>query len=360
MADPTQPRALPEAQAKSTANVSDHPASATSALEQWDRLLTASKETLQKSAAALGEEFTGLLCEPGQDHRLIFNPDTQVRRSLLTPEELGACDPRSLPADQVYAIHKDRRGWWAVVDVTPLGYLHASKNSSSKNRSWRQPRQKIVSGKETLRNEFLMINIDSQTGGLRSLHDYQTRSNLCSLQLAWFDQTLAATIGKLLKSPAHLDWKQSLAQSFGNRETEAIRRRLGAHATGYSQMKADSVEVLTNNPLCGVIQCRGRLWVAGKTVAKYVLKYRLILGSRFLEIDGEITPTSQQKTIPLHEETSYTFPPESGEAGSGFRRYFAWRFAQAHPSAEVFRDLHGFSQEATRPTTTDEPSVAIR
>lgn len=125
-------------------------------------------------------------------------------------------------------------------------------------------------------------------------------------------------------------------------------------------MKADSVEVLTNNPLCGVIQCRGRLWVAGKTVAKYVLKYRLILGSRFLEIDGEITPTSQQKTIPLHEETSYTFPPESGEAGSGFRRYFAWRFAQAHPSAEVFRDLHGFSQEATRPTTTGPKSLEFR
>jgi len=86
-------------------------------------------------------------------------------------------------------------------------------------------------------------------------------------------------------------------------------------------------------------------------IAKFVIDYKLTLGSRFLEIACQLTPTAKPKTIAWSEEQTYEFPPTDELSGSGFRRYFAWRFAQAHPSAEVYRDMNSMAVEANRPTT---------
>lgn len=319
-------------------------------LAMWQQLLGPAErvaEREQREARTLVQTLT----EAGDQCRLLVNPEAHSRRVLLSPADLGRCHPGALPPDQVYATYRDRQGWWAVVDVPPLGYLHFSNSAGAKQKIGRQPRVKLVAGGTTLRNEFLAASIDPQTGALRSIHDYQSRGNLCSLQLAWFDQSIKSTIEKLWRKPTGVDWKASLSQLLGGGDPDGLRRQLALHAEGYSAMQAQKVEVVTNHALHGHIRSQGQLHLAGKVIAKFVIDYKLTLGSRFLEITCQLTPTSKPKTIPWTEEQNYEFPPTDELTGSGFRRYFAWRFAQAHPSAEVYRDMNSMAVEATRPTT---------
>ncbi|MDP1562079.1 MAG: hypothetical protein Q8M16_11930 [Pirellulaceae bacterium] len=318
-------------------------------LALWERLLDTDEELAQRRKSA-EKQLVRSLASEGTTHRLIVNSSCQSRRMLLSPDDLSGCHPGSVPPDQVYAAYRDRRGWWAVVDVPPFGYLHFSPKSTS-TKGPRQPRHKLVVGKTTLRNEFLSAVIDPKTGALRSVHDYQGRSNLCSLQLGWFDQEIKNTIGKLVKGQVAADWKQSLSQLLGSRDNDGSRRQLAIHAEGYTTMKAESLEVVTNHPLLGHVRTRGRMLLMGQVIAKFVIDYRLHLGSRFLAVTGEVTPSTKAKLISFNDDDNYEFPPQTPLGGSGFRRYFAWRFAHAHASAEVYRDLNGWKLEATRPTT---------
>jgi len=319
-------------------------------LAMWQQLL-GSAERIAEREQLEATTLVQTLTEAGDQCRLLVNPEAHSRRVLLSPSDLGRCHPGALPPDQVYATYRDRQGWWAVVDVPPLGYLHFSNSAGAKQKIGRQPRVKLVAGGTTLRNEFLSASIDPQTGALRSIHDYQSRGNLCSLQLAWFDQSIKSTIEKLWRKPTGVDWKAGLSQLLGGGDPDGLRRQLAPHAEGYSAMQAQKVEVVTNHPLHGHIRSQGQLHLAGKVIAKFVIDYKLTLGSRFLEIACQLTPTSKPKTVPWTEEQNYEFPPTDELTGSGFRRYFAWRFAQAHPSAEVYRDMNSMAVEATRPTT---------
>jgi alpha-mannosidase len=333
----------------------------TDLLEHWEQLLPDSAAEIAARTNDLTSQVVQALTAPGSDHRLLLNPDPQVRRRLLTPDQLGGCQPHDLPAGQVYAAYRDRQGWWAVVDVPPMGYQHFAPGAQrTPPPPLRQPKQKIASGKTGLRNEFLSAMVDPETGSLRSIHDYQSRTNLCSLQLAWFDQEIQTAVTQLLKSAAHQDWRQALAHLLGNRDQDGRRRKLAAHASGYSAMKADRLEVVTNNPLLGHLRSTGRLMLLGKSVGTFVIDYRLHLGSRFLHVACQLQPVNQTKTVEWNENARYEFPPVNRDLGSGYRRYFAWRFAQSHPSAEVYRDLHGFKLEATRPTSTGPKLLEFR
>ncbi|MBL8889540.1 MAG: hypothetical protein JNL67_06145 [Planctomycetaceae bacterium] len=318
-------------------------------LELWERLLEPHHD-LSKTCGEAERQVVHSLTSTGTNHRILLNDSCQSRRCLLSPADLGDCHPGSLPADQVYAAYRDRSGWWAVVDAPSLGYLHFSplKGTTPKIR---QPRLKIVTGKNTLRNEFMTATIDPATGALRSIHDYQSRSNLCSVQLGWFDQEIKKSIEKLLKQKTAIDWKQSLSQLIGSRDVDGSRRQLALHAEGYTTMRAESVEVVTNHPLLGHVRARGKMSLMGKTIASFVIDYRLQLGSRFLLVSANVTPTNKAKLIPFNDDDNYEYPPQSPPQGSGFRRYFGWRIAHAHPSAEIYRDLNGVKLEATRPTT---------
>lgn len=320
-----------------------------SMLELWERLLEPNRD-LGQSCNAAEQQVVQSLTSVGTTHRILINDSCQSRRWLLSPEDLGDCHPGSLPADQVYAAYRDRSGWWAIVDAPSLGYLHFSplKGTTPKVR---QPRLKIVAGKNTLRNEFMTATVDPASGALRSIHDYQGRSNLCSVQLGWFDQEIKNSIEKLLKQKTTTDWKQSLSQLIGSRDVDGSRKQLALHAEGYTTMRADSIEVVTNHPLLGHIRARGKMSLMGKTIASFVIDYRLQLGSRFLLVSANVTPTSKAKLIPFNDDDNYEYPPQSPPTGSGFRRYFGWRIAHAHPSAEIYRDLNGLKLEATRPTT---------
>jgi alpha-mannosidase len=320
-----------------------------SLLTLWERLLDP-ESTPAEQRKDSEQQLKQALTTEGATHRLLLNSSCQSRRMLLSPQELGDCHPASLPPDQVYAAYRDRQGWWAVVDVPSFGYLHFSPSKTTP-KTLPQPRLKIVTGKTTLRNEFLSASIDPDTGALRSIHDYQSRSNLCSLQLGWFDQEIKNVVGKLLKGQIATDWKQSLANLIGSREVDGNRRELAVHAEGYTRMKAQSLEVITNHPLLGHIRTRGQMLLMGKLIAKFVVDYRLHLGSRFLSVAAEVTPTTKTKLVPFNDHDNYEFPPQTPLAGSGFRRYFAWRLAHAHPSAELSRDLNGWKLDATRPTT---------
>lgn len=320
-----------------------------SMLESWERLLEPNHDVAQTCSAAV-QQVVQSLTSTGASHRILLNDSCQSRRCLLSPDDLGDCHPGSLPEDQVYAAYRDRSGWWAVVDAPSLGYLHFSPIKGTAPRI-RQPRLKIVAGKNTLRNEFMTATVDPASGALRSIHDYQSRSNLCSVQLSWFDQEIKNSIEKLLKQTAATDWRQSLSQLIGSRDVDGSRRRLALHAEGYTTMRADSIEVVTNHPLLGHLRARGKMSLLGKTIASFVIDYRLQLGNRFLLVSANVTPTSKAKLIPFNDDDNYEYPPPSPPTGSGFRRYFGWRIAHAHPGAETYRDLNGFKLEATRPTT---------
>jgi alpha-mannosidase len=326
-----------------------NPPPSESLLALWERLLPPAS-TIEAQKTGAEQLLLRTLTTEGTGYRLLVNSSCQTRRVLLSPDDLGTCHPGALPPDQVYAAYQDRRGWWAVVDVPSFGYLHFSTQTPTR-KGLLQPRRKLVANKTTLRNEFLSAAIDPNSGALRSVHDYRGRSNLCSLQLSWFDQDIKNTIAKLLKGQVATDWKQSLSQLWGAPDTDGRRRQMAFHAEGYTTMKAQSLEVVTNHPLLGHVRTRGQMLLMGKVIAKFEIDYRLHLGSRFLHITGQVTPTTKAKLISFQEDDNYEFPPSTPLAGSGFRRYFGWRFAHAHPSAEVFRDLNGWKLEATRPTT---------
>lgn len=245
---------------------------------------------------------------------------------------------------------RDSSGSYAVVDIPAMGYIHLAKLTSANANAKEKSQPKILSGESTLRNEFLEATIDVKTGALRSVHNYEGRSNLCSLQLAWFDQKLQSQIKDLLGKAKGGDWKSNLAELWSRRDGDDQKRKLAVHQGGYTSMDADKVQVLVNNSILAKIKTSGALRVLNKRIADFEIEYQLYRGSRFLEISCKVTPVKESFEVKLTNELSYQFPPDAtAKIGKGYRSYFGWRLAHAQPSADIIRDLNTVRQHSPLP-----------
>lgn len=220
---------------------------------------------------------------------LVVNPHSFVRREAIDINNFAALPAVEKP---IYAVGGTAVAGQVVVDVPPLGFVWIP----SENKATKETKQPVLAEENVLRNEFFEAIINPVTGTLGALHEYGKRGNRLSQQLAL-----------RLPGPA-----QKPGDTFRDPDETAV----------YSVMAADSVEVTSATTAIGEIVCRGRLLDReGKKLAGFVQKYRVVRGSRVLQVQVELDPLEQPRADPWNS-------------------YYCARFAWADPSAEMFRSIH--------------------
>lgn len=227
---------------------------------------------------------------------LTINPSSHVRRMGvdITPLE-------GLPAvaKPVYAAAESAAAKYAVVDVPAAGFVWLSPA----DRPTREAKPLLLADDGVLRNEFFEAVINPVTGTLAAVHEYKSRGNRMSQQLA-------------LRMPGP---KPKVGETYTDPDETAV----------YSVMAAD--EVLTNvaTTAYGEVVVRGRLLdLNGNELAGFTQTYRIWRGSRVLDIEVELDPHEEPRADPWNS-------------------YYCARFAWADESAELFRTIHMTRQPAT-------------
>lgn len=229
---------------------------------------------------------------------LVVNPHSFARRlAVQVPDSM------SLPAvDGVVKQVQDVGGRrLAAVDLPALGYAWLKGGpvqtvTPVRKKSAEQP---LAEG-EHVRNEFFEARVDPGTGGVRALHDYKRRGNLCSQQLGFRLPQPRPKPGDVWKDP----------------DLEAQ----------YAAMVADHVEVTSPGPVLGEITSHGRLVDPdGKVVAGFVQRVQAWRGSPVLTLEIELDVKEEPRADPWNS-------------------YFASRIAWNDATADLRRSVSGVSQ----------------
>jgi alpha-mannosidase len=188
-----------------------------------------------------------------------------------------------------------------VVDVPAFGFAWLPEATQSV-----KPRRAPVLLAESpglLRNEFFEVLIDTTTGAIKSLHEYSSRRNRLSQQLALRTPGPPGKPGDVYRDP----------------DETAV----------YSVMGADSVEVTCATAAMGEITVRGRLMnTSGQSQADYVQVFRTWKGSRVLQIEIELQPKEELRSDPWNS-------------------YYACRFAWGDEAGLLARTVHQQRHDTT-------------
>lgn len=226
---------------------------------------------------------------------LIINPCSFIRRMGVEGLKLGGLPTVERP---VYAADEEQGTQHAVVDVPAFGFVHLTPGKN-------EPRDKkdpLLADDGVLRNEFFEAIINPTTGSLAAIHEYKSRGNRLSQQLA-----LRMSGGKQKPGDSYRDPDESAA---------------------YSIMAADSIETTIATRALGEIVTRGGLLdPSGKKLAGFVQKYRLWRGSRVLHVEIDLDPIEEPRADPWNS-------------------YYCCRFAWSNELAELFRTVN----ETRQPT----------
>ncbi|QDV25417.1 polysaccharide deacetylase family protein [Aureliella helgolandensis] len=207
------------------------------------------QQQLDQYANQVLQELAGLLAAIKQaaptDNddcvRVLLNPRSCPVRVISTlPTQ------RSYPADTAWHFAEASTGdaRQACIDLPSMGFV-ASDLAAEPSSGPREAA--LAENGGLIRNEFLEAQVDMSRGHLRTLHVPGIRGNRFSLQLA--------------------------------RRTHDAQGELV-----YSEMVASKVQVITANPICGVIRASGVLKEAGRSVGKFEVDYQTTRGSRILEV----------------------------------------------------------------------------
>jgi alpha-mannosidase len=255
----------------------------------------ASDIDIANPAERLAAVLTGPAAK-GDAGLLVINPCSFVRRIGLETEALAGPPTVERP---VYAADQHSGRAQVVVDVPPLGFVHlvpGKPTAADKNTL-------LLVEDNVLRNEFFEAVINTTTGTLSAVHEYKSRGNRLSQQLA-------------LRQPGP---KQKPGDTYRDPDESAV----------YSVMAADSVETTIATTTLGEIVARGRLLdQSGKRLAGFVQTYRIWRGSRVLHVEIELDPAEEPKTDPWNS-------------------YYCARLAWADEGAELFRTQHLTRQPCT-------------
>jgi alpha-mannosidase len=253
------------------------------------------QHSLARATTRLASALTGSPAK-STTGTLILNPASFVRRIGI--ENTGLAVPptveRPVYADDQHAGHTH-----AVVDVPALGFVHLTPGQASS----RDKSTLLLVEDNVLRNEFFEAVINPTTGTLAAIHEYKSRGNRLSQQLA-------------LRSPGP---KQKPGDSYRDPDESAV----------YSVMAADSLETTIATSTLGEIVARGRLLdLNGKKLAGFTQTYRLWRGSRVLHLEVELDIAEEPKSDPSNS-------------------YYCARFAWADEDSELFRTQHQTRQPCT-------------
>jgi alpha-mannosidase len=220
---------------------------------------------------------------------LIINPCSFVRHMGLEAPSQGALPTIEKP---IYAAEQQAGRLYAVVDVPAFGFVHLSPGKPA-------PREKkpvLLADDGVLRNEFFEAIINPTTGSLAAIHEYKSRGNRLSQQLA-------------LRTPA-----ARLKPGDSQRDPD--------EAAIYSVMAADAIETTISTTTLGEIRTRGRrLDQEGRRLAGFTQTYRLWRGSRVLRLEIELDPSEEPRADPWNS-------------------YYCCRFAWSSDFAELFRTVN--------------------
>ncbi|MDX1944378.1 MAG: hypothetical protein SFU86_03150 [Pirellulaceae bacterium] len=191
---------------------------------------------------------------------LVINPCSFIRRIGVEVPSLAGSPTIERP---VYAADAAPAGGiQAVVDVPAFGFVHLTPGKPA-------PRDKktlLLVEDGVLRNEFFEAIINPTTGSLAAVHEYKSRGNRLSQQIA-------------LRMPGP---KQKPGDTYRDPDESAV----------YSVMAGDTVETTISTTTLGEVVARGRLLdLAGKELARFKQTYRLWRGSRVLHLAIELEPS---------------------------------------------------------------------
>ena len=254
-------------------------------------------ETLSTAASQLASALT--TASAGKSTGvLVINPCSFVRRLGVEATGLTGLPTIEKP---VYSADESDRGKQVVVDVPGMGFVHVSPGKASP----RDRKTLLLVEENVLRNEFFEAVINPTTGSLAAIHEYSSRGNRMSQQLA-------------MRMPGP---KQKPGDTFRDPDESAF----------YSVMAADSIETTISTTTLGEIVTRGRLLdQEGNKLAGFVQTYRLWKGCRVLSIDIELDAVEEPKADPWNS-------------------YYCCRFAWADELAELYRTVN-----MTRQTITEK------
>lgn len=231
--------------------------------------------------------------------RMVFNPFSHARRIPVhsQPEQ-------TIAPDANWFYHAGRVGddLVSLVDVPPLGFIVGNYSAAGDKVKHRV----LAENCSLIQNEFLEAQFDSQRGHLRSLHVPGRRGNRFSFHLARRDSD--ATTGK--------DYR-------------------------YTQMEADSVELLTSSSVFALVRAKGRLVQEdGRIEANFEIDYELWRGSRILEISWRLENLTQLSDDPWRSAyvARFAWPTDAAilrTFGANSRETFATSKAIASELIEI-------------------------
>ena len=135
-----------------------------------------------RERAGAADRFARQLTEDASGQQrgsLVINPLAYPRRIHLQLNH-----PIAPPAagKALYAFENHEDGATVIVDVPSAGFAWLPNSETSAGRPLRH--EKHLVDELTLRNEFLQLTMDRETGGIRAIRDYQSRGNCLSQQIA--------------------------------------------------------------------------------------------------------------------------------------------------------------------------------
>lgn len=254
------------------------------------RLDKALQRSAEKLAAAIPRKDSG----PTGGY-FIFNPKSFARRVPVLLPKLSYL-PAELPVRASQHVGDQTA---VVVDLPAMGYVWIPKDGKGGEQKLKKP----LAESETLRNEHFEIRIDPDTGGIRSLHDYVSRGNRMSQQIAFRLPGPKAKPGDVWKDP----------------DLQAV----------YAKMTAESVEVTAGGPALGEITSRGTIVdPEGKELARFEQKTQVWRATRVISIDIKLESEHTPKSDP-------------------WTSYYAARIAWSDATVDCFRSTPG----GTEPTS---------
>jgi alpha-mannosidase len=236
---------------------------------------------LERTATAMA----GRLVSRGQPERaglLVLNPCGFTRRVSL---ELSDCRPAL--EGPVKAAQPDGAGSRVVVELPALGFAWLPRSGAEP-----PPGRVRLAEEHTVRNEFFEAEVDTATGGLKTIRDPKNRFGRLGQQLVF--------------NPG-------------------------------STMRARGTRITSSGPALGEIVSEGEILDAqDEVIAAFRQRFRAWLGRPVLEIRVEIQPTRLPAGYPWHA-------------------YFGARFAWRDERAAVLRSLlsTSYATSYTRPETPD-------